>query len=95
MYFHTIHQYDMTIIVHVDVANVDDERAVNALEHIRIQLWLNIAHRTRLGIMLAINHMDNAIVLHCLDVSNVADGDSLASHATTNQEYICRIQTLA
>lgn len=76
----------MTIIVHVDVADVDDERTVNALEHIRVQLWLNISHRTRLGVTLAINHVDNTVVLHCLNISNVADGDSLASHATTNQE---------
>ena len=85
----------MPIIVHVDVANVNDERTVNALEHIRVQLWLNISHRTRLGVTLAINHVDNTVVLHCLNISNVADGDSLASHATTNQEHIGRVQTLA
>ena len=84
----------MTIIVHVDVANVDDERTVNALEHIRVQLWLNVAHRTRLSVTLSINHVDNTVVLHCLNISNVSDGDSLASHTATNQEYISRVQTL-
>lgn len=84
----------MPIIVHVDVANVNDERTVNALEHIRVQLWLNISHRARLSVTLSINHVDNTVVLHCLNISNVTDGDSLASHATTNQEYIGWIQTL-
>ncbi len=84
----------MPIIVHIDVANVDDERTVNALEHVRVQLWLNVTHRTRLSVTLAINHVNNTVVLHCLNISNVADGDSLASHATTNQEYIGRVQTL-
>ena len=85
----------MPIIVHVDVANVNDERTVNALEHIRVQLWLNVSHRTRLSVTLAINHVDNTVVLHCLNISNVTDSDSLASHTTTNQEYIGWIQTLA
>ena len=85
----------MSIIVHVDVANVNDERTVNALEHVRVQLWLNVTHRTRLSVTFAINHVDNTVVLHCLNISNVTDGDSLASHATTNQEYIGWIQTLA
>ena len=85
----------MSIIVHVDVANVNDERTVNALEHVRVQLWLNVTHRTRLSVTLAINHVDNTVVLHCLNISNVTDGNSLASHATTNQEYIGWIQTLA
>ena len=30
----------------------------------------------------------------CLNISNVTDSDSLASHTTTNQEYIGRVQTL-
>ena len=30
----------------------------------------------------------------CLNISNVTDGDALASHTTTNQEYIGRVQTL-
>ncbi|MQN59735.1 hypothetical protein F7D75_05495 [Prevotella copri] len=84
----------MSIIVHIDVANVDDERTVNALEYVRVQLWLNVAHRTRLSVTLAINHVDNTVVLHCLNISNVTDSDSLASHTTTNQEYIGRVQTL-
>ena len=85
----------MPIIVHIDVANVDDERTVNALEHVRVQLWLNVTHRTRLSVTFSINHVDNTVVLHCLNISNVSDGDSLASHATTNQEHIGRVQTLA
>lgn len=84
----------MPIIVHIDVANVDDERTVNALEHVRVQLWLNVTHRTRLSVSFAINHVDNTVVLHCLNISNVTDGDALASHTTTNQEYIGRVQTL-
>ena len=84
----------MPIIVHIDVANVDDERTVNALEHIRVQLWLNVAHRTRLSVTLAVNHVNNTVVLHCLNISNATDSDSLASHTTTNQEYIGRVQTL-
>ena len=84
----------MPIIVYVDVANVNDERTVNALEHIRVQLWLNVSHRARLCVTLAINHVDNTVVLHCLNISNVTDGDALASHTTTNQEYIGRVQTL-
>ena len=84
----------MTIVVHVDVANVDDERTVNALEHIRVQLWLNISHRARLSVTLSINHVDNTVVFHCLNIGNFTDGDSLASHTTTNQEYIGRVQTL-
>ena len=84
----------MSIIVHIDVANVDDERTVNALEHVRVQLWLNVTHRTRLSVSFAINHVDNTVVLHCLNISNVTDGDALASHTTTNQEYIGRVQTL-
>ena len=94
VYFRTILQNDMPIIVHIDVANVDDERTVNALEHIRVQLWLNISHRARLSVTLSINHVDNTVVLHCLNISNVTDSDSLASHTTTNQEYIGRVQTL-
>ena len=94
VYFHTIHQNYITIIVHINVANVDDERAVNTLEHIRVQLWLNVAHWARLSVTLSFNHVDYAVVLHCLNISNVTDGDSLASHATTNQEYIGWIQTL-
>ena len=85
----------MSIIVHIDVANVDDERTVNALEHVRVQLWLNVTHRTRLSVSFAINHVDNTVVLHCLNIGNVTDSDSLASHTTTNQEYIGWIQTLA
>lgn len=85
----------MAIIVHVDVANVDDERTVNTLEHVRIQLWLNVTHRARLCVSFAVNHVDNTVVLHCLNISNVTDGNSLASHTTTNQEYIGWIQTLA
>ena len=85
----------MPIIVYVDVANVNDERTVNALEHVRVQLWLNVTHRTRLSVTFSINHVDNTVVLHCLNISNVSDGDSLASHATTNQEHIGRVQTLA
>ena len=85
----------MPIIVHIDVANVDDERTVNALEHVRVQLWLNVTHRTRLSVSFAINHVDNTVVLHCLNIGNVTDSDSLASHTTTNQEYIGWIQTLA
>ena len=84
----------MPIIVHIDVANVNDERTVNALEHIRVQLWLNVAHRTRLSVTLAVNHVNNTVVLHCLNISNATDSDSLASHTTTNQEYIGRVQTL-
>lgn len=84
----------MAIIVHVDVANVDDERTVNTLEHIRVQLWLNISHRARLSVTLSINHVDNTVVFHCLNIGNFTDGDSLASHTTTNQEYIGRVQTL-
>ena len=84
----------MTIVVHVDVANVDDERTVNALEHIRVQLWLNISHRARLSVTLSINHVDNTVVFHCLNIGNFTDGDSLVSHTTTNQEYIGRVQTL-
>ena len=84
----------MSIIVHVDVANVNDERTVNALEHVRVQLWLNISHRARLSVTFAINHVDNAVVLHSLNIGNVTDSDSLASHTTTNQEYIGRVQTL-
>ena len=84
----------MPIIVHVDVANVDDERTVNTLEHVRVQLWLNVTHRARLCVTLAINHVDNTVVLHCLNIGNVTDGDSLASHTTTNQEYIGREQIL-
>ena len=79
----------------IDVANVDDERTVNALEHIRVQLWLNVSHGARLSVTLAINHVDNTVVFHCLNIGNFTDGDSLASHATTNQEYIGRVQTLA
>ena len=94
VYFHTILQNDMPIIVHVDVANVNDERTVNALEHVRVQLWLNVTHRTRLSVTFSINHVDNTVVLHCLNISNVSDGDSLASHTATNQEYIGRVQTL-
>ena len=94
MYFHTILQNNMPIIVHIDVANVDDERTVNALEHVRVQLRLNVIHRTRLSVSFAINHVDNTVVLHCLNISNVTDSDSLASHTTTNQEYIGRVQTL-
>jgi len=30
----------------------------------------------------------------CLNIGNVTDGDALASHTTTNQEYIGRVQTL-
>jgi len=37
----------------------------------------------------------DTVVLHCFNISNVADGDSLASHATTNQEHIGRVQFLA
>ena len=85
----------MPIIVHIDVANVDDERTVNALEYVRVQLWLNVTHRTRLSVSFAVNHVDNTVVFHCLNIGNVADGDSLASHATTNQEHIGRVQTLA
>ena len=85
----------MSIIVHIDVANVYDERTVNALEHVRVQLWLNVTHRTRLSVSFAINHVDNTVVLHCLNIGNVTDSDSLASHTTTNQEYIGWIQTLA
>ena len=84
----------MPIIVHIDVANVDDERTVNALEHVRVQLWLNVTHRTRLSVSFAVNHVDYTIVLHCLNIGNFTDGDSLASHTTTNQEYIGRVQTL-
>ena len=84
----------MPIIVHIDVANVDDERTVNALEYVRAQLWLNVSHRARLRVTLAIHHVNNTVVLHCLNIGNVADGDSLASHTTTNQEYIGRVQTL-
>ena len=84
----------MPIIVHIDVANIDDERTVNTLEHLRIQLWLNVTHRTRLSITLAVNHVNNAVVLHSLNIGNVTDGDALASHTTTNQEYIGRVQTL-
>ena len=84
----------MPIIVHVDVANVDDERTVNALEYVRVQLWLNVTHRTRLSVSFAVNHVDNTVVLHCLNIGNVTDGDSLASHTTTNQEYIGREQIL-
>ena len=68
---------------------------MNTLEHVRVQLWLNVTHRTRLSVSFAINHVDNTVVLHCLNKSNVTDGDSLASHATTKQEYIGWIQTLA
>ena len=92
--YKSILQNDMSIIVHVDVANVDDERTVNTLEHVRVQLWLNVTHRTRLSVTFAVNHVNNAIVLHCLNISNVSDGDSLASHTATNQEYIGRVQTL-
>ena len=84
----------MPIIVHIDVANVDDERTVNTLEHVRVQLWLNVTHRTRLSVTLSINHVDNTVVFHSLNIGNVTDGDSLASHTTTNQEYIGRVQTL-
>ena len=42
----------------------------------------------------AVNHVDSTVVLHCLNISNVTDGDALASHTTTNQEYIGRVQTL-
>ena len=84
----------MPIIVHIDVANADDERTVNALEHVRVQLWLNVTHRTRLSVTLAVNHVNNTVVLHCLYISNVTDGDALASHTTTNQESIGRVQTL-
>ena len=62
--------------------------------HQGIQLWLNVTHRTRLSVTFAVNHVNNAIVLHFLNISNVSDGDSLASHATANQEYIGRVQTL-
>ena len=58
----------MSIIVHIDVANVDDERAVNTLEHIRVQLWLNISHRARLSVTLAINHVNNTVVLQHLTI---------------------------
>lgn len=85
----------MPIIVHINVANVDDERTVNTLEHVRVQLWLNVTHRTRLSVTFAINHVDNTVVLHCLNIGNVTDGDALASHATANQEYIGWVQTLA
>ena len=84
----------MSIIVHIDVANVDDERTVNTLEHVWVQLWLNVTHRTRLSVTLSINHVDNTVVFHSLNIGNVTDGDSLASHTTTNQEYIGRVQTL-
>ena len=84
----------MSIIVHIDVANVDDERTVNTFEHVRVQLWLNVTHRTRLSVTLSINHVDNTVVFHSLNIGNVTDGDSLASHTTTNQEYIGRVQTL-
>ena len=94
MYFHTILQNDMAIIVHVDVANVDDERTVNTLEHIRVQLWLNVSHGARLSVTLAVNHVNNTVVLHSLNIGNVTDGDALASHTATNQEYIGRVQTL-
>lgn len=94
MYFHTILQNDISIIVHVDITDVDDERTVNALEHIRVQLWLNVSHGARLSVTLAVNHVNNTVVLHCLNISNVTDGDALASHTTTNQEYIGRGQTL-
>ena len=94
VYFRIILQNNMPIIVHIDVANVYDERAVNTLEHVRVQLWLNVTHRTRLSVTFAVNHVNNAIVLHCLNISNVSDGDSLASHTATNQEYIGRVQTL-
>ena len=83
-----------SIIVHIDVANVDDERMVNALEHIWIQLRLDASHRTRLSVTLSINHVDNTVVFHCLNIGNVTDCNSLASHTTTNQEYIGRGQTL-
>ena len=92
--YKSILQNDIPIIVHIDVANVDDERTVNALEHVRVQLWLNVTHRTRLSVSFAVNHVDNTVVLHCLNIGNVSDGDSLASHTTTNQEYIGRVQTL-
>ena len=84
----------MSIIVHINVANVHDERTVNALEHVRVQLWLNVTHRTRLSVTLSINHVVNTVVFHCLNIGNVTDGDALASHTTTNQEYIGRVQTL-
>ena len=84
----------MSIIVHVDVANVNDERTVNTLEHVWVQLWLNVTHRTRLSVTFAINHVDNTVVLHSLNISNVTNGNSLASHTTTNQEYIGREQIL-
>ena len=58
----------MPIIVYVDVANVNDERTVNTLEHVRVQLWLNVTHRTRLSVTFAINHVDNTVVLHCLNI---------------------------
>ena len=61
---------------------------MNTLEHVWVQLWLNVSHRARLSVSFAINHVDNTVVLHCLNISNVTDGNSLASHATTNQEYI-------
>ena len=80
----------MPIIVHINVANVDDERTVNTLEHVRVQLWLNVTHRTRLSVTLSINHVDNTVVFHCLNIGNFTDGDALASHTTTNQEYIGR-----
>ena len=77
-----------------EVANVDDERMVNALEHIWIQLRLDASHRTRLSVTLSINHVDNTVVFHCLNIGNVTDCNLLASHTTTNQEYIGRGQTL-
>ena len=94
MYFHTILQNDISIIVHVDITDVDDERTVNALEYVRVQLWLNVTHRTRLSVSFAVNHVDNTVVLHSLNISNVTNGNSLASHTTTNQEYIGREQIL-
>ena len=57
----------MPIIVHIDVANVDDERTVNALEHIRVQLWLNVSHGARLSVTLAVNHVNNTVVLHMIE----------------------------
>ena len=63
-------------------------------QNYEIQLWLNVTHRTRLSVSFAVNHVDNTVVLHCLNISNVADGNSLASHTTTIQEYIGWVQTL-
>ncbi len=44
---------------------------MNTLEHVWVQLWLNVSHRARLSVSFAINHVDNTVVLHCLNISNV------------------------